>query len=89
MKSAENVHTTNTANTAKRNVAHDKAPKPAEMVYLDGRTLRPPEGHEHYVDSEDENLGAMMLANKTENAAAHTANTAERKIAQDKTLEAS
>jgi hypothetical protein len=44
MKSAENVHTANIANTAKRNVAQDKAPKPAEMVYLDSRTLRPPEG---------------------------------------------
>jgi transcriptional regulator of acetoin/glycerol metabolism len=48
------------------------------MVDLDGRILRPPECQEHYVDSEDENLGAMMLANKTENATAHTANTARR-----------
>ena len=38
------------------------------------------------MNSEDENLGAMMLANKTENAAAHIANTVERKIAQDKTM---
>ena len=60
-------------------------PKPTEMVYMDGRILRPPEGQEHYVDSEDENIGVMMLANKTENAAARTANTAERKIALDKT----
>jgi hypothetical protein len=61
----ENVHT---ANTAKRNVTQDEAMKPAEMVDLDGRILRPPEYQENYVDSEDENVDAMMLANKTENA---------------------
>jgi hypothetical protein len=56
------------------------------MVDLAGRILRAPECQEHYVDSEDENLGAMMLANKTENATAHTANTAERDVAQDEAL---
>ena len=48
------------------------------MVDIDGRILRLPECKEHYVHSEDENLGAMMLAIKTENATAHTVNNTER-----------